>query len=190
MWRTIVQCVKGQPGRNLKNLSGYDFAKSAAEGIHLVYTSPAATSVLLRAAEGFLSCPQTKVYIHAALPIPYHLELDNPLISIAVIEHGIGECVRHAGHPLRPYEICIYTCRSRIEGLLKQLPPASLVLLASHWRPWPTIELRMANALESAGHCVVSVHTKQLQKLAAHPTRIGLQDPNHAYSNSLPTSTR
>jgi len=190
MWRSICQLVVRNRMRKHDTAQECDFAELVSAGIHIVHTSTKATSLLLCAAESIARSTNQTIHIHAALPIPYHLELDNPLISVPFMERVLGDCVRRCGSPRRTYAIHVCECRGRTEGLLKRLPSGSLVLLAASWRPWPTFQSRLARELGAAGHCVISIYPRQQHARASDPARTVPEETVNACAQPSTTHTR
>ena len=129
-------------------------------GINVVYTGPEATAAAFRVAEALARGLEATVHVRAAVSVPYHLSVSNPLISLSFLQQLLCGIIERFASTTRQYVLHVYLCRNRIETLLKVLRPSSVLVIGGRRRLWPTAEGRLSKAAISAGHSVAFVDAR------------------------------
>jgi len=129
--------------------------------VNVIFTNPQATVAALKTARSLARNLGACIGVRAAIAVPYALPLDKPPVAVRFTERLLSDLVRRM--ELRNFDssVHVYLCRDQVETLLRVLGPNSLVVIGGrkHW--WPTAGSRMANALRSKGHRVVSAGLKR-----------------------------
>ena len=135
-------------------------AQTQPMSVNVVYTSPEATAIALRAADSLALDLNATVHIRAMITVPRLLAIEFAFTYVQLFKRLISELVERFGSKRCEYVLHIYICRSRIETLLRVLQPSSLLVIAGRQRLWPTAESRLSRAAISAGHSVAFVDAK------------------------------
>ncbi len=151
---TAVHRLAHVPECRRENASSQSFL------INVIYTDPEATGVALRAAESLANSLGSTICLQALVCVPYHISLATPTTSISHISRVLAGVVERFGSTACTHILQIHVCRSRIETLLRNLQPSSLVVIGGRRRLWPTWESRMLKAVRAEGHSVVFVDHK------------------------------
>jgi hypothetical protein len=125
-----------------------------APSLTVVFTTPQATLVALKRAEELAGPLRVPIQILVPQVVPYPLPIDRPQIDPNFkVRHLLTVSMEGSTET----RVDVRLCRDSYEGLVKSLPPHSVVLLGGrrHW--WPTYEARLAGRLHLAGHHVIFV---------------------------------
>ena len=116
---------------------------------------PYTTSVLTRAALNSVVALTRNLGAHVSLVavqvVPFPLPLDRPAISPSFFEQELNAVARDVEVPV---DTQVVIARDREVGFDRAIPPASLVVLATRKRWWPTAQAKLARLLARAGHSV------------------------------------
>lgn len=125
--------------------------------VAVVFTSIPATSAALRIAALLAQDLGGRITLLAPRVVPYPLPLTRPPVLT-----GWNEARFRAIASQSPVEIraVVCLCRDRLQMLMAELRPRSLVVVGGRKRWWPTPEQRLARALRRAGHEVVFTETE------------------------------
>jgi hypothetical protein len=98
----------------------------------------------------------TDLEVHVCLvdiqTVPFPAPVDDPPVNREFSERRLEDLLRGSG--LRGKAALVYT-RDWLESFRKVLEPNSLIILATKKRWWPTREVKLARALQNAGHHVM-----------------------------------
>jgi hypothetical protein len=128
--------------------------------VDVVFTTPEGTLAALRKASELSRDLGASVRLIVPQLVPYACDIDCPPVNVEFIRRRMLGLVLQTMPSEEKTTIDIYLCREKEKTLRKVLKPGSLVVIANrrHW--WPTEESRLAKALRSNGHQVVSVDLK------------------------------
>jgi hypothetical protein len=129
--------------------------------VNVIFTDPQATVAALKTARSLARNLGACIRIRAAIAVSYRLPLDEPRVAIRFTERLLLDLVCRLELGTFEPSVHVYLCRDQVEAVLQVLRPNSLAVIGGrkHW--WPTAGSRMANALRSKGHRVVSVGLKR-----------------------------
>ena len=115
------------------------------------YTTPELAKAALRHAA---VCTDLDVHVCVVdiQTVPFPAPVDDPPINREFAEQRLGDLIRASGLPGKA--ALVYT-RDWLESFRKVLEPDSLIILATKKRWWPTREVKLARALQKAGHHVM-----------------------------------
>lgn len=128
--------------------------------VNVVYTEQRATALAVQAADSLARDLRGSIHLRAMACVPRQLPIQCPLVSIPFLTSQLHKIVERFDSSTCQYVLHTYVCRSRIDTLLRVLPPSSLVVIGGRRRFWPTSEIRLAKALAAAGHTIVFVDLK------------------------------
>jgi len=116
-----------------------------------------AESVLQRAAvlAAGLKAAIRLVAVHA---VPYPLPFPGPVAEHAYLVERLTDLAKRCPVPVDPL---VVLARYPDDGFRHVLKPASIVLIGSRKRLWPTREKKLARSLARDGHQVVLLHLQE-----------------------------
>jgi len=150
------QTLAGPRDKSIASHAG--FAAGPLE-MNVIFTEPAATACALTFALSLVAELGARIRLHAAIPVPVALPLDQPPVSVAFMQEKLSALAAQIECDGFAPAVHLYVCRDRVPALLQVLKPNSLVLLGGRkrWCWWPTDASRLARALRAAGHRVILV---------------------------------
>lgn len=120
--------------------------------ISVVFTSVDATLAALKEAGNLAENLGARITLIVPQIVPYPLPLTSPPVLVDFNERRLRVIASHCRVETR---VSIYLCREPLETLKSVLRPASLVVVGTRKRWWPTAEKRLAAKLRQAGYEVV-----------------------------------
>ena len=134
------------------------------------YTTPQSAQAALRHA-GICSDLDVHVLLVDIQIVPFPCPLDTPPINKDFSEKRLRELLEESRLPGR---VAVVYARDWLESFRAVLEPASLVIVASKKRWWPTREKRRARALTKAGYQVMLLPVSGCERKPdrAQPSRI------------------
>jgi hypothetical protein len=120
------------------------------------FTTPELTQVALNAAERMGQGLQAAVRLIKLEVVPFPLDLEHPPVPVDFLK----EQLEHFESTL-PITREVRLTRELKPGLLDALRRDSVVILATRWRPWSTLNERLAGWLRRAGFKVLLVPEKR-----------------------------
>jgi hypothetical protein len=125
--------------------------------ISVIFTSVESTLQALKKAGALASSIGARITLLVPQIVPHPLPLESPPILIDWNERRFRVIATES-----PVEtaVRIYLCRDRLEILEAVLTPASIVILGSRKKWWPTSEARLARKLRKSGHEVILTETE------------------------------
>jgi hypothetical protein len=120
------------------------------------YTTPKLTRLALKKAEELASEIPSRIRVLRMQKVPFPVDLRQPTVSLPILR----EQTRQVTRGIRTAEITIYLTRDPEETLLKTLRPDSLLVIASHKRPWRTAQERLKRVCTRSGHQVALVYSR------------------------------
>jgi hypothetical protein len=123
--------------------------------IKVIYTGTSATSAALAAAASMARGLSARITILAAQVVPYPLPLTDPPVPTGFTERVLASMTAELEEES---SIEIRLCRDREQTLRQAVGPASVVVIGTRKRWWPTPEKTLARLLQRDGRRVVLVN--------------------------------
>jgi len=150
-----IQARRKQPVLRLDALGLRGLAESQSGAselrVFVPHTSAELTRAALAAVAAFTRSLRARVTVAAVQIVPFPLQLDQPHIPPAFLEHKLTELAQEADAQV---DVQVVIARDRDAGLETVIAPGALVVVATKKRWWPTAEKRLARALARSGHSV------------------------------------
>jgi hypothetical protein len=166
------QTTTSLPGKAVAQEIAPGFAAGPLE-VNVIFTDVQSTAAALKFAQSFTRELGARISLRAAIAVPFQLPLDQPQISVAFLQEGMGKLVSQLEKNTFEPTVHLYLCRDRVRALSQVLRPNSVVVIAGRKRWWPTAETRMARALRAEGHRVIFVDSRAQsgsERLVFEPT--------------------
>jgi hypothetical protein len=122
--------------------------------IKVIYTGTRATVAALAAACSMARGLAARITILAAQVVPYPLPLTDPPIPIEFTERILGSMTSELEEEATAE---IHLCRDREQTIRQAVGPASVVVIGTRKRWWPTAEQTLARRLRRDGRRVLLI---------------------------------
>jgi hypothetical protein len=139
-----------------------DFGGAGAEiEVVVPYNERALTEAVLRRAAVLTAGLKAAIRLVAVHAIPYPLPFHCPT---ALHAHLVEQLVDLASRCPSSVDPQVVLARYRDDGFRHVLKPASIVLIGTRKRPWPTREEKLARSLARDGHQVALLHIEEKEE--------------------------
>jgi len=130
-------------------------SETAPVDIVVPYTTPKLTRLALKKAGELAAEIPSKIRVLRIQEVPFPVDLRQPTVSLPILR----EQTRQVARGIHTSEITIYLTRDPDETLLKALHPDSVLVIATHKRPWRTAQERLKRICARDGHQVALVYS-------------------------------
>lgn len=137
--------------------------------VTVIFTTPEATVAALKTAADLSKQLDARITLLVVEPVPIHVPLDRPLVSIEFLKRRSCDLVCEAGIVDEEVKIQICLCRDRGHALKSLLARHSLVVIGGHMHWWRRTERKLKLFLRGLGHHVILVEATRQSWRKADP---------------------